>query len=83
MKWNPRYAAYARAHGRTPEAMLEHDRGAWPGGRMTGFMCWIADRWRAWWERRRTRPGAGRSLDVHVKDDADHVDFDAMLREGT
>jgi hypothetical protein len=32
ISWNPRYAAYAKAHGKTPDAMMEHDRDAWPGG---------------------------------------------------
>lgn len=39
---NPRYAAYARAHGRTPEAMLEHDRAEFPGGCMAGFIAWMS-----------------------------------------
>ena len=47
--WNPRYEAYAAAHGRDPDAMLEHDRAAWPGGSMTGYIVWthrvVAD-WR-------------------------------------
>jgi hypothetical protein len=40
---NPRYAAYARAHGMTPAEMLEHDRQAWPGGCMCGFVLWMAE----------------------------------------
>ena len=39
---NPRYVAYARFHGRSPAEMLEHDRAAWPGGCMCGFMLWIS-----------------------------------------
>lgn len=38
---NPRYAAYARAHGRTPRAQLAHDALTWPGGRMTGYILWV------------------------------------------
>jgi len=34
-KWNPRYAAYAAAHGCTPDEMLQRD-----GGTMTNFLCW-------------------------------------------
>lgn len=41
---NPRYANYARAHGRTPEQQLEQDRLDWPGGVMTGFLLWNRDR---------------------------------------
>lgn len=37
---NPRYVAYARAHGRTPEAQLRQDRRDWPGGSMCGYVLW-------------------------------------------
>lgn len=33
--WNPRYVAYAQAHGLTPDQMIKKD-----GGRMTNFLCW-------------------------------------------
>lgn len=39
-KWNPRYLAYCRAHGKTPEAMLLHDQEQFPGGCMCGFILW-------------------------------------------
>lgn len=39
---DPRYAAYARAHGRTPESMIEHDRAEFPGGCMAGFLAWMS-----------------------------------------
>jgi hypothetical protein len=45
-KWNPRYVAYARAHGDDPETRLAKDRDEWPGGCMVGFSFWIHDRWR-------------------------------------
>jgi hypothetical protein len=38
--WNPRYLAYCRAHKLAPEQMMEHDREAWPGGCMCGFILW-------------------------------------------
>ncbi len=41
-KWNPRYVAYAKAHNRTPEAMRDHDREAWPGGCAAGFILWFS-----------------------------------------
>lgn len=37
---NPRYANYARAHGRTPDEMRSADLKEWPGGSMTGFVLW-------------------------------------------
>lgn len=46
--WNPRFVHYATANGRGPEAMLEADRAAWPGGIMTGFILWIRARWQEW-----------------------------------
>lgn len=40
LAFNPRFANYARAHGRTAAEQLEHDRAAWPGGSMCGFVLW-------------------------------------------
>jgi len=42
--YNPRYVAYAKAHGKTPEQMLAHDDKQWPGGIMCGFILWIRER---------------------------------------
>jgi hypothetical protein len=39
--YQPRFVAYARAHGRSPEAQLTHDQALWPGGRMLPFLQWI------------------------------------------
>ena len=33
--WNPRYVAYSRVNGKTPEEMQASERG------MVGFMLWI------------------------------------------
>jgi len=55
----PRYLAYAQAHGRTPDEMLAHDRGAWPGGCMTGFMVWVREQWHAWYTETGERPEHG------------------------
>ena len=43
MAWNPRYVAYASAHGQTPEDMIQRDREKYPGGSMCGFILWISD----------------------------------------
>lgn len=42
MIFNPRFVIYAKAHGMSPEAMLEHDAAAWPGGKMCGFILWMS-----------------------------------------
>lgn len=39
---NPRFIAYAKAHGRSGTAQLVHDRKAWPGGVMCGFILWMS-----------------------------------------
>lgn len=41
------YLAYAKAHDKTPEDMLKHDKSAWPGGCMVGFILWIRQKKRA------------------------------------
>ena len=75
-RWNPRYVAYATAHGREPEDMLTHDREAWPGGQMVGFMLWMSRAWTTWAEAtghpRMRDPGACLSR-------ADHAAFDSWL----
>jgi hypothetical protein len=40
---NPRYVAYAKFHGRSARAQLAHDEQQYPGGKMCGFICWIAE----------------------------------------
>jgi hypothetical protein len=47
-RFNPRYAAYAKAHGRTPEEQLEIDR----QGSMLGFSEWIMGKWDEWTRER-------------------------------
>lgn len=47
-RWNPRYIAYAKAHHcDCPIEQMRRDEAAWPGGRMAGFMLWIAEQKRA------------------------------------
>lgn len=38
--YNPRFVAYATAHGNSVERQLSHDRDEWKGGSMTGFILW-------------------------------------------
>lgn len=45
--WSPRYVAYARVHGETPDGMLARDRIRYPGGSMTGFTIWSDQQFRA------------------------------------
>ena len=71
-KWNPRFVAYSKAHGKTPAAMLRHDKRKWPGGCMVGFMHWIQDRW-AEWDAAHGR----RQCDYHSLED--HTDFDKSI----
>ncbi len=48
--WNPRYLCYCYANGETdPEAMLTADETRHPGGRMVGFLLFIAEEKRAFY----------------------------------
>ena len=72
-RWNPRYVAYAKAHGKTPEAMLRADKFERPCGCMVGFLEWNSQKLR---EFRVARPEAffGTTL-------SDHAAYDAWLAE--
>lgn len=70
--WNPRYVAYATAHGHSPQDMLAVDRARFPGGHMTGYVVWIDGQWREWRELH------GRSW-LAALTAADHASFDAWL----
>jgi hypothetical protein len=75
--WNPRYLAYCRSQGEAdPEAMMALDAQRFPGGCMSGFCCWIQDKWREF----DAQKGYGSR---HVRTNADHAEFDAWLQEGT
>lgn len=75
-RWNPRYVAYAAAHGREPKDMLERDREAWPGGQMVGFMVWMSRAWTTW--ARATGHPRERDACAYVSD-GEHTAFDAWL----
>lgn len=42
--WNPRYIAYAKAHGRTPEEMKAFDEHRFRNAGGMGFVLWMHDR---------------------------------------
>lgn len=46
--FQPRYVAYARAHGRQPDEQLAADRAE---GHMLGYIFWIDEQWRAFWRQ--------------------------------
>lgn len=71
-EWNPRYVAYADAHGKTPDQMLAHDKAEHPGGCMMEFMFWIGARWREW-------DRLNGHADPGWHSSADHVAFDGWL----
>ncbi len=68
--WNPRFVAYCA--GAPPEEVLLRDEETWPGGKMTGFILWIGERWRAF---ARERP----RLDMAFLSNEDHAAFTAWL----
>lgn len=70
---NPRYAAYAAAHGRTPEDQLDADRLEWPGGIMCGFVLWNSARLQ---EARAAMPEAF-CFDALI----DHAAYDSWLAD--
>jgi hypothetical protein len=72
--FNPRYVAYARMHGHTPDEQLAIDDKTWPGGRMAGFILWINERWLEWGRL------TGVSREFHW--DCCHGSFDAWILDG-
>lgn len=73
--FHSRWVAYARSHGREPEAQLAYDRERWPGGSLAGYTIWIGARWREWADQA--------NRDRMRLTDADHAAFDAWLTERT
>lgn len=62
---NPRYVCYAKAHGRSPDAMFEADDARYPGGRMAGFMIWIRGQWHEYRTAHGISPNAPVSNEQH------------------
>lgn len=73
-----RYVLFAKAHGHTPEAQYAHDKKAWPGGKMTGFLLWMNAAWPMWCAARgfKNQREAGMTMGAKMWDD-----FDAWLAE--
>ncbi len=75
-KWSTRYVMFARAHGHAPEAQLEADIEKYPGGCMTGFICWMNERWREFCKERGLRNASEAELKWGMEA---HALFDAWL----
>ena len=70
---NARYLAYCKAHGKTSDEMMEHDRLVWPGGVMTGFILWNTEKLRSF-RMRHPEAFLGDSL-------CDHSSYDTWLAD--
>ena len=68
-EWNPRYVAYAKAHGKTPEEMQAGQKNN------VDFMIWINEKWKKY---DKLHP----ELYGHHDYDWVHVQFDDMLSRG-
>jgi hypothetical protein len=79
VKVNPYFAAYASAHGRTPDGMRAADEEDWPGGRACGFMLWMSQRWSEWARLRGYRRTASGSNDTYIGP-LEEADFAGWLR---
>lgn len=71
-KWNPRYAAYAKASGKFPGDQLASDMQEFPDACMMNFSIWIQAQWFEW------RKMKNITRDIFLSD-ADHQEFDVWL----
>lgn len=71
---NPRYLEYCKAHGLTPDGMMEADVQRYPGGKMTGYICWIGARWHEFC-------GIMRVSADYPMGEKEHTAFDAWLKQ--
>lgn len=70
-QWNPRYVAYAKSKGNSPDEQLAKDTDEFPGGCMVSFSIWIRSKWAEW------HKAIGEHKEIHTK--ADHAAFDKWL----
>lgn len=75
--WNPRYLAYCRSWQKTPEEMLEFDKGRFPGGCMAGFIVWTNEQWLAFERETEKRPVS--STDRSLRRLLNEAAFDTWL----
>lgn len=71
--FNPRWLAYAKAHGKTPKEMLRADREKYQGGQMAGYIVWATGKWQEW-RKERNYPSEMPLCDEDIKA------FDAWLQ---
>jgi len=67
-QWNYRYVLYAKAHGKTPQEMMDSEKD------MVNYMCWINDQWCLC---RDLNP----DVEVHNGSYSNHEFFDAWLTD--
>jgi hypothetical protein len=68
-EWNPRFVAYAYAHGREPQAQIDRDM-VLPTG-MLRFTAWNKAQWSAWAAERGGMPA--------ILSTEHHADYDRWL----
>jgi hypothetical protein len=69
--WNPRYIAYAKSNGLSPDDQLARDERDFPGGCMVAFVNWINSKWAEW------HGVIGEAKSFHTCED--HKNFDEWL----
>lgn len=75
---NPRFLAYARSRGVSPEAACDRDEDG--VANMTGFMLWVRARWADWRAARGLPSMKASSLwGEPILGPGDHAEFDDWL----
>lgn len=74
-EWNPRYVAYARSNGNTPDAQLAADKVRFPGGCMCEFIIWNGRQLHEFRSQFKKHPT--------ILTEQDHAEYDAWLNART